>query len=60
MKSKKYKETLILKLEECKKYNQIIKCISEKFIEINLEDGISNIYEKLQKEGDFYNQNIFK
>lgn len=60
LKSKKYKETLILKLEECKKYNQIIKFVSEKFIEINLEDGISNIYEKLQMEGASYNQNIFK
>lgn len=60
LKSKRYKEILILKLEECKKYNETIKYISNIPLNINLEDGIANIYKKLQDIGPNMSDNIFK
>ena len=48
LKSKKYKEVLILKLEECKKYKELVShCISQN-IHIDLEEGIIKNYQMLQ------------
>ncbi len=60
LKSKKYKEILILKLEECKKYNEVIKYISNIPFNINLEDGLSTIYKNLQQLGSIMSEKIFK
>lgn len=60
LKSKKYKENLILKLDECKKYKELISFACNYSLDINLEDGMANNYEKLQNIKVLNSQTLFK
>lgn len=57
---KKYKEILILKLEECKKYKELVShCINQEII-IDLEEGINSNYEKIQRITLGNSKSLFK
>lgn len=60
LKFKKSKENFILKLNECKEYKKVIYFACDQELEINLQDGISFNYNKLQNMKILDNQKIFK
>ena len=57
---KKQKEDLIIKLDECKKYKELVLFVFENIEEIELEDGIIENYEKLQNIKLSKSQSLFK
>lgn len=60
LKYKKHKEILVLKLDECKKYKNLVSMICNFNIYIDLQDGVLSNYEKLQSVRLENNQTLFK
>lgn len=60
LKSKNYREILILKLDECKKYKQLVSFACDYDLKINLEDGVQINYERLQNIKISNSQMLFK
>lgn len=58
--SKKYKEVLILRLNECKEYKKLISFACNQNLEINIQEGVNTNYKKLQNIKLLDNQKIFK
>ncbi len=60
IKYKKYKEGLVLKFEEFKRYRSLVSYACDSNIYIDLQDGVIANYENLQNIGLENNQTLFK
>ena len=60
LKYKKHKEILVLKLDECRKYRNLVSDICSFDIYMDLEDGVVCNYEKLQNIKFENNQTLFR
>lgn len=60
LKSKKYKEILILKLDECKKYKDLVSLACNISLKLNFEDGILKNLDKFKEIKTTGNTTLFK